>query len=101
MKSVIKLVPEDPFKKEGGKITIIRIRLHLRKNILIHQDSLKTEKADDLFIMEVLSLGMYQKEPGSGGAVNSVLMATPIHVLIRISIISLENIIQKAGEVVQ
>lgn len=34
MKSVIKLVPEDPFENEAGKLTIIRVRFHLRKNIL-------------------------------------------------------------------
>lgn len=34
MKSVVKLVPEDLSKNEGGKLTIIRVRLHLRKTTL-------------------------------------------------------------------
>lgn len=44
MKSVIKLVPEDPFKNERGKITIIRVRLHLRKNILSIRTASKLKK---------------------------------------------------------
>lgn len=58
MKSVIKLVPEDSSKNEGGKPTTTRVTLHLRKNILSIRAVSNLKKADHL-LMEVLLLRTY------------------------------------------